>query len=281
MRRVIHFHAKYIKRSAGESIVGFAAYCAGERLQSQYDGRIHYKKRNDVIFKKILLPPNAPEIYKDREVLWNAVEMVENSKAQLARIIDLDLPVELNWEAHIHLILNYVQRIFVNQGMCADIAIHDKGNGNPHAHILLTLRAINEEGEWSGKWKKNYILDEYGRKIYDYNTKRYKCGPSIPLNDWGNHENVEIWRREWANECNYVLARKHVKTRVTHESYVRQGLDRKPQIHLGRKVCALEQRGIHTERGNQNRDIIEQNRVLDERRREQERSRDLELYRGR
>ena len=83
MKRVIHFHAKYIKRSAGGSVVGFAAYCAGERLQNQYDGRIHYKKRTDVIFKTILLPPNAPEIYKDREVLWNAVEMIENGKAQI------------------------------------------------------------------------------------------------------------------------------------------------------------------------------------------------------
>lgn len=284
MKRVIHFHVKYIKRSVGESVVGFAAYCTGEKLHSQYDGRIHYKKRTDVIFKKILLPPNAPEAYKEREVLWNAVEMVENSKAQLARIIDLDFPVELDRKEYIQLILNYVQRIFVAQGMCADIAIHDKGNGNPHAHILLTLRSINEEGKWNGKWKKNYILDEYGNKIFDYDTKRYKCGPSIPLNDWGNHENAETWRQEWAIECNYALARKNVKTRVTHKSYVRQGLDRKPQIHLGRKVCALEQRGIHTERGNQNRDIIEQNRMLEERRqnkREQEHSRDFDLYRYR
>ncbi|MDE6760388.1 MAG: MobA/MobL family protein [Lachnospiraceae bacterium] len=280
MKRVIHFNAKYIKRSEGGSVVGFAAYCAGERLQSQYDGRIHYKKRTDVIFKKVLLPTNAPEIYKDREVLWNAVEMVENGKAQLARSIDLDLPVELNRAEHVQIILNYVQRIFVDQGMCADIAIHDNGNGNPHAHILLTLRSINEEGEWNGKWKKNYILDEYGNKIYDHNTKRYKCGPSIPLNDWGNHENVEKWRQEWANECNCALARKHVNTRVTHESYVRQGVDRKPQIHLGRIVCALEQRGIHTERGNENRDIIERNRLQHKRSREQKRSRNLELYRG-
>lgn len=279
MEKFIHFHAEYIKRSAGGSVVGFAAYCAGERLQSQYDGRIHYKKRTDVIFKKILLPINAPKRYKEREVLWNSVEMIEKGKAQLARIIDLSLPIELNREEHIQIILSYVQRIFVDQGMCADIAIHDKGNGNPHAHILLTLRSINEEGEWNGKWKKNYILDEYGNKIYDHSTKRYKCGPSIPLNDWGNHENIEMWRREWANECNRAFARKHVNIRVTYESYVRQGIDRKPQIHLGRTVCALEQRGIHTERGNQNRDIIERNRLLDERKRERGRSRDLGLYR--
>lgn len=273
MVRVVHFHAQYIKRSEGGSIVGFAAYCAGEKLYSEYDGRTHCKRRSDVAFKKILLPSNAPEIYKDREILWNAVEMVESSKAQLARAIDLDLPAELNREGQINLIVNYVQKNFVDQGMCADIAIHDKGNGNPHAHILLTLRTIDERGKWLGKWKKNYILDDCGKKIYDPEKKRYKCGPSIPFNNWGNRENVEIWRHEWADACNRELARNGFRTRVTHESYIRQGVNRKPQIHLGRNVIALEQRGIHTDRGNKNRNIIEQNRLLDEReqyRREQE-----------
>lgn len=274
MSRVIHFHARYIKRSEGESIVGFAAYCAGEKLYSEYDGRIHHKHRSDVAFKKILLPPNAPETYKDRGTLWNAVEMSENDKAQLARAIDLDFPAELSRESQINLILNYVRKNFVDRGMCADIAIHDKGTGNPHAHILLTLRSIDTRGKWLGKWKKNYILDERGNKIYDPERKQYKCGPSIPLNDWGNRENAEMWRHEWANACNRELARNGFKTRVTHESYIRQGVNRKPQIHLGRKVIALEQRDIHTDRGNKNRSIIEQNRLRDERerrRREQDR----------
>lgn len=275
MTRVIHFHARYIKRSEGESIIGFAAYCAGEKLRSEYDGRTHHKQRSDVVFKKILLPPNAPEIYKDREVLWNAVEMSENDKAQLARAIDLDFPAELSRESQINLILSYVQKNFVDRGMCADIAIHDKGNGNPHAHILLTLRSIDEKGKWMGKWKKNYILDERGNKIYDPERKRYKCGLSIPVNDWGNQENVEMWRHEWADVCNRELACNGFKTRVTHESFMRQGIDRKPQIHLGRNAIALEQRGVHTDRGDKNRNIIEQNRLRDEReqrRREQGRS---------
>lgn len=272
--KVIHFHAQYLRRQKGDSVIGFAAYCAGEKLRSEYDGRTHCKPRTDVVYKTILLPEFAPRSYSDREVLWNAVEMAGGDKAQLARIIDLALPVELTREEQINLLLSYVQRIFVDQGMCADIAIHDKGNGNPHAHLILTLRGIDKDGRWQPKWKKNYILDEQGRKIYDPVTKRYKCGPSIPLNNWNCKENVEMWRREWADACNREFKRKGLKVRVTHESYVRQGVYRKPQIHLGRRVMALEQRGVRTDRGEKNREIIEQNRLRDDRDRDWDRDDD-------
>ena len=265
--RVIHFHAQYLKRSRGDSVIGYAAYCAGEKLRSQYDGRTHCRSRPDVVFKTILLPLSVPRSYEDREVLWNAVEMAEGDKAQLARTIDLELPVELTREEQINLLLSYVQRIFVDQGMCADVAIHNKGDGNPHAHLILTLRSIDKDGNWQAKWRKNYILDEHGHKIYDPATKRYKCGPSIPLNNWSSRENVEIWRREWADACNREFRRKGLKTRVTHESYVRQGVSRQPQIHLGRRVIALEERGVHTDRVKKNREIVERNRSQDDRKR--------------
>lgn len=275
MKRVIHLHLRYIKRSSGESVVGFAAYCSGERLRSQYDGCTHYKSRSDVVFEKIFLPMNAPEVYRDRETLWNSVEMFEGRTGQLARAIDLDLPIELNREDQIHLICDYVQQTFVDKGMCADVVIHDRENGNPHAHVILTLRAIDEDGHWARKWKKNYLLDEEGKRIYDPKTKRYRCGPSIPLHDWSDSKNAEKWRCGWADACNRALAHRGLETRVTHESYKRQGLDRLPQIHLGRKVTALERRNIHTDRGRKNREIIERNRCMEEkdRKREQERYR--------
>lgn len=266
MARVIHLHTEYIKRSEGGSVVGFAAYCSGERLHCQYDGCTHYKRRDDVIFKRVLLPPNAPAAYADREVLWNAVEMAEGKKAQLARIIDLDFPIEVDRSGHIELVLDYVQRVFVDSGMCADIAIHDKGKGNPHAHVILTLRSIDKEGKWQGKWRKNYTLDDQGHKIYDPVTRRYQCGPSIPVNDWGNRANAELWRREWADACNRALRERGLDERVTHESYERQGITQQPQIHLGRKVMALKQRGIETNRWVKNREIIERNRLLDKER---------------
>ena len=67
--------------------------------------------------------------------------------------------------------------------MCADICIHDKNDGNPHAHILLTMRPFNEDRTWGDKQKKEYILDEQGEKQYNKNTKSYKC-KSVPTTDW-------------------------------------------------------------------------------------------------
>lgn len=272
--KVAHIHLAYIMRSCGGSVVGFAAYCSGERLRSEYDGRLHHRPRTDVIFKTVLLPENAPEEYRNREVLWNSVEMSEGRNAQLARTIDLDFPVELSHEHCIELICSYVQENFVDRGMCADIAVHDRGKGNPHAHAILTLRGIDEDGRWQPKWRKNYRLDENGDKLRDPDTGRYLCGPSIPLNDWSDKGNAEIWRREWAKACNQALERIGSRTRVTHKSYVRQGINREPQIHLGRKVCALEERGIHTDRGQKNREIIDRNK-------KRTRNRDKDLGRSR
>ncbi len=86
-----------------------------------------------------------------------------------AREIDLALPIELNLEKQIDLLRKYVQDTFVNKGMVADFVIHDKKDGNPHAHIMLTMRPFNENGEWGAKAKKEYILDKDGNKIYDKN----------------------------------------------------------------------------------------------------------------
>ena len=255
----IHFHISYCKRSAGRSVIEYASYCSGESLLSQYNGVRYYKERDDVVYKEILLPPNAPDDYQNREILWNSVELYEDKNAQLARLIDVALPNEINREDQINLIRDYVQQVFVAEGMCADVAVHDKGTGNPHAHIILTLRSLDENGNWKSKWIKNYRLDDQGRKIYDPVTKRYQCGPSIPVNHWGNKANAEIWRRLWAETCNCVLKSRDIKVRYSNLSYVRLGIDREPQKHLGRNVLALEARGYHTDRGLENRRIIERN----------------------
>ena len=42
-------------------------------------------------------------------------------------------------------------------GMCADFAIHDTDGHNPHAHILLTVRPLNENGTWQYKTEKEYL----------------------------------------------------------------------------------------------------------------------------
>lgn len=112
------------------------------------------------------MPPHAPPDFADRSTLWNSAEKIEKSKnSQLAREIEAALPRELDREQQIRLVREYVQDNFVSAGMYADIAIHDKNNGNPHAHIMLTMRPLEQSGEWSAKSKKEYILDKNGQRI--------------------------------------------------------------------------------------------------------------------
>ena len=175
---IYHCSIKITSRGKGKSAVAAAAYRAGERITNEYDGVTHdYTRKGGIVHTAILLPDNAPPEYKDRAVLWNAVEKIEKAKnSQLAREIELALPVELTKEQNIFLVREYVKRHFVNHGMCADIAIHDTGEGNPHAHVLLTMRPFNEDRTWGDKQKKVYHLDEDGNKIYDPIKRQYKCG---------------------------------------------------------------------------------------------------------
>lgn len=163
---IYHFHAQYISRGKGRSVVAAAAYRSGEKIQNQYDGIKHdYTNKTDIIYKQILKPDHAPEWTTNRSQLWNQVEKIEKAKnSSLAKEINLALPTELNTEQQIQLIIEYTQQNFVNRGMVADIAIHDKAEGNPHAHILLTTRPFNQQGQWGQKACRQFILDEQGEK---------------------------------------------------------------------------------------------------------------------
>ena len=110
----------------------------------------------------------APPEWKDREQLWNAVEAAEKTKdSRLAREFVVALPIELDKDSNISLLQNFIQKNFVDMGMCADFAIHDTDGHNPHAHILLTVRPLNENGTWQyrislyKKWgKKGFTATE-------------------------------------------------------------------------------------------------------------------------
>ncbi len=198
----------------------------------------------------------------DRAILWNAVEKTEKAKnAQLAREIEIALPHELTREQGISLVREYVKAQFVNVGMCADFAIHDTGGGNPHAHIMLTMRPFEQGGEWGAKQKKEYILDKDGNKIYDPKRRQYKC-KSIPATDWNEQTKAEEWRGAWAAYVNAALEQNNHAERIDHRSYKRQGIDQIPTIHLGTAASQMERRGIRTERGNLNREIEVTNQHL-------------------
>lgn len=200
-----HFKVSIVKSSANQSAVATAAYQSGSRLYRDADMRYHnYTSKTEVIYETILLPAHAPACYKDRQTLWNAVEKVEcNCNAQQARKIQIAIPVEIPAEQFRSVITKYCQKEFVDKGMCCDIAIHDKGDGNPHAHILLTMRALDKDGNWSAKSKKEYILDEDGSRIR-LPSGAYKSR-KVNTVDWNDRWNVELWRNHWQEHVNGYL----------------------------------------------------------------------------
>jgi len=260
---IYHCSIKIISRGKGKSAVAAAAYRAGEKITNEYDGITHdYTRKGGVVHTEILLPNHAPAEYSDRATLWNAVEKIEKAKnSQLAREIELALPVELTREQNISLAREYVRQLFVSAGMCADVCVHDTGGGNPHAHVLLTMRPFNEDGTWGDKQKKEYILDKNGNKIYDPKKRQYKC-KSIPTTDWNEQTKAEQWRSGWAAAVNTVLEKNHLFERVDHRSYKRQGIELIPTVHLGVAATQMERKGIATERGNMNREIAHNNKIL-------------------
>lgn len=253
---IYHCSIKIISRGKDKSAVAAAAYRSGETLTNEYDGVTHdYTRKGGIVHTEILLPDHAPAEYADRSLLWNAVEKIEKAKnAQLAREIEIALPQKLTIEHSISLVREYVKEQFVNAGMCADFAIHDKQDGNPHAHIMLTMRPIEQGGAWGARQKKEYILDKDGGKIYDPKKRQYKC-KSIPATDWNEQTKAEEWRAAWAEICNRALEQNGHAERIDRRSYARQGIDQIPTVHLGVAAFQMEKRGIRTERGNLNREI--------------------------
>ena len=161
---IYHWNIGIVSRGKGKSAVAAAAYRSGEKLTNEWDGMTHdYTRKGGVVHTEIMLPPHAPPSFSDRATLWNSVELYEKAgNAQLAREIDAALPIELSREEQIRLVREYCSSQFVSKGMCVDFAIHDTDSGNPHCHIMLTMRPLDERGAWAAKSKKEYDLDENG-----------------------------------------------------------------------------------------------------------------------
>ena len=259
---IYHLSIKITSRGKGKSAVAAAAYRAGEKITNLYDGITHdYTRKGGVVHTEILLPGHAPREFADRAVLWNAVEQIDKAKnAQLAREIELALPVELSREENIALAHDYCQRHFVAAGMCADICIHDKNDGNPHAHVLLTMRPIAPDGSWAAKSRKEYMLDGSGQRI-TLPSGEYKSR-KVDATDWNDRGKAEVWRQGWAEAVNAALERQVHAERIDHRSYERQGIEQIPTVHLGVAASAMERRGIRTQRGDINLQVELDNNML-------------------
>lgn len=259
-----HYKIKISSRRKGHSAVAQAAYQSGERLFDERTKRTKsYSEKRGIVYTEIMLPENAPPEYADRNTLWNAVEAAENNwNSQLARRFEIALPVELTMEQNIMLIKEHCMEQFVSKGMIADIAIHDPEppGHNPHAHVMLTMRPMDEQGKWMEKAHREYILDENGNRIKDAKGKwKFR---KIPTVDWNARGNAEVWRHAWEVTQNKYLEAAGIDVRISMMSYERQGIDQIPKLHMGPAVTAMERRGVKTFIGNINRDIEKINELI-------------------
>ncbi len=225
---IYHCSVKTGGRSSGGSSVASASYREGKKMDEERTGLTHdYTRKSDVIESMTLVPEVAPKSFKDSSVLWNAVEASEKRKdSQLYREVEVSLPRELPHSENKTLVIDYVQRNFVDKGMCATVAWHgSRDKENPHAHIMLTTRSVDEDG--------------FGQKD----------------RSWNDRNNVNIWREDWANSLNKALENNQIDQRVDHRSYEAQGINQTPTIHLGKSAAAMERRGFASERGDINRGI--------------------------
>ena len=273
---IYHFTTKTIGAAKGKCAVASAAYQSAEKLHDDRLGRsFSYTHKEEVIYKEIMLPDNASEEYKDRQTLWNEVEKVQNrSNSRYARCFEMALPRELSTEQNIELARNYIQENFVDKGMAADWVFHNK-EGNPHIHVMCTVRGFTRTGNWAQMEKKVYARDENGDKIPEIDKKtgeqkvRVRPGKgtekiwkrvTVKANDWNKREQLLEWRKNWADECNKHLP---LDQHIDHRSFEERGIERLPSVHEGYAAREIEARGGTSEIIEENRDRKEANEIFD------------------
>lgn len=233
---IYHLHVKVIGRKAGSSAVASAAYRSGSRLRDERLDRSHdFSNKRGVVHSEVLLPDGAPDHLSDRERLWNDVEAGELRKdAQLAREVEFSLPRELTQAQGIELARDFVQAEFVASGMIADLNVHwdigEDGMPKPHAHVMLTMRSVDETG----------------------------FGPKV--REWNRTEMVEHWRERWAELANERLTELDIDARIDHRSLEAQGIGLEPQSQIGAPAQRIEGEGLEAaDRADMHREIARAN----------------------
>ena len=268
---IYHMQAKVVSRGSGRSAVAASAYMSCSRMYNDYDGIQHdYTRKHGLIYQEVMLPPMAPSEWNDREQLWNAVEETEKTKdSRLAREFVVALPVELDKDSNISLLQDFIKKNFVDMGMCADFAIHDTDGHNPHAHILLTVRPLNENGTWQYKTEKEYLCikdgEEKGYERIDKHPKSSRYGRQNPISEqWNSDEQLCIWRANWTDAVNKMLSRNQINATIDHRSFADQGITEQSTIHEGYIAQNMEKNGIIADRCEINRQIRADNKMLRE-----------------
>lgn len=220
----LHTKVDIVSRRKGHKVIAKAAYNARAKIEDERYGKTEdYTNIKDLVFSKVYLPGHVPKEFSDRSFLWNDVERFEkSSNSQLARNLIFALPRELNEEQRIELLEQFVKENFTDKGMIADVNVHnpDASDGleQPHAHILLTLREIDEKGKWKPKSRKEYILDEEGERIKlpSGNWKSRK----VNVNDWNKRTKAKEWRENFSKLANEYLEKKYINHRNMNSKVV-------------------------------------------------------------
>ena len=305
---IFHYTIKIVGRSKGKSVISASAYLNGDVMKNEETGRIsYYTSKKEVVYTSLMMCENAPPEWQivpeenikrfqksvrykrseDKEAalekfkitfqkqrLWNEVLKIEKSAdAQLGRSFEFALPKEWSRQEQIQYTADYIKKTFVDKGMCADWSIHDKGDGNPHVHLLLTMRPFNPDHSWGKKEVKDwdFVRDKSGNIVIDESHPNWwqdkknpdRHGIRIPVLDengiqkmgarnrlqwkrvltdatgWNNPKNCELWRSEWAKVCNEHLP---LQNQVDHRSYEKQGKLQIPTIHEGADARKIEQK---------------------------------------
>ena len=240
---IYHLEAKVISRGAGRSACAASAYLSCSQILNDYDGIQHdYTRKSGLVWQQVFLPEYAPQEWSDRAVLWNAVEAYEKTKdSRLAREFVVALPIELEKDQWTALLTEYIQTNFVAEGMCADVAIHDTDGHNPHAHIMLTVRPLDEHGKWQYKTEKEYLCIRDGEER-GFTAAEFKAAQA---DGWEKQYQYKLGKKKVcmapsaAETQNLVRASKHPKsTKYGRQNPIAEKWNSDEQLVLWRKAWA-------------------------------------------
>ena len=242
---IYHLEAKVVSRGTGRSAVAASAYLSCSKILNDYDGVQHdYTRKKGLVWQQVFLPDYAPQEWQDRSVLWNAVEKNEKTKdSRLAREFVVALPIELNESQWEKLLSDFISDTFVTEGMCADVAIHDPhpSGHNPHAHIMLTVRPLDEKGKWQYKTEKEYICVRNGEEK-GFTAAEFKAAQA---EGWEKQYSYKIGKKKVymplseAERLGYVRANKYPKsTKFGRQNPIAQRWNSEEQLVLWRKAWA-------------------------------------------
>ncbi len=240
-----HLEAKVISRGAGRSACAASAYLSCSAILNEYDGVRHdYTRKQGLVWREVFLPEYAPQEWQDRAVLWNVVEENEKTKdSRLAREFVPALPVELTKEQWQELLSDFIQESFISDGMCADVAIHDPDppGHNPHAHIMLTVRPLDENGKWQYKTEKEYLCVKNGEER-GFTAAEFKAAQA---DGWEKQYQYKVGRKKVymspseAEIHGYERASKYPKsTKYGRQNPISERWNSEEQLLLWRKAWA-------------------------------------------